>query len=1093
MDVYGLIMDDEFCDEAETAFAAPDEALVECLNRYGTVDFDFLLRATGMSAESLANELQGVIFQDPEKQRATGHYDISVGWEISESYLNGNVRRKLEKAKKANELFPHRFDSNIEALKKILPPTLTIDDIHISLGAVWVPAEEYVDFITEFLHFSQRPELSFSRDLGRWDLRCDEESKKSVFNTITYGVRGTVGDGTPSGYMKQYLTALDIIVQTLNAKTVKVYDYIPTYNSRTGNYDYEPVLNKDMTVEAQDKQKEICDAFKDFVYADALRTERFESYYNEALVGYTFSAYDGSFLRLPGLNPEVKLFDHQKNAVARVLLSGKNVLLAHDVGTGKTYEMVVSVHELKRMGLSAKNLVVVPNNVLKATENAHRLLYPNDKILVIYPKDFTPQKRNSALCEIRDGDYTAIYMAYSSFDMIVMSKSYYIGKRSAEIKRLKRAHNACNDKRERREYRHKISALEEKLAKYIVDTPECEYLTFDELFVNTLVVDEAHNYKNIPIITKSDNIVGIRRNSSKKCTEMIEKAHFVDRLIFATGTPLTNSLADLFTFQTYLQPNTLKMHGIETFDTWVNTFGQRETGVECDVDANSKNLRTVTRFSSFHNLSELMGMFAQVCDFHKMDEDDEDLPEFSGHEDICIKRSEAQAECIEELSKRTDDIRMKKVKRHEDNLLMVTTTGRLLAVDIRLIHPDAVVPDGEMTKIRACALEILRIYRQYDGMTQVVFSDVGTPKEAFNVYDCLKENLEKLGIPSHEIAFVHDATSESARAKLFEKMNSGELRVVIGSTLKLGVGVNVQERLVALHHLSVPWKPADMVQREGRILRKGNTSERIFMYRYITEGSFDAYSWQLLENKQKFISSFLSGTSSVRETEDIADTVLSYAEVKALAIGNPLIKKRVEVSNLLQRERIASRLRQKQMQELRTVIETMPEKIADTTGKARLAQHDSAWFRSEKRTVSIEERLSFGEELLLAVSDNVLAEEERVFDTYRGFTVVLPSIMTADNQYVLIRSPLGGEYVCQMNEDKTPLGCCKTIDYLLDRLSDRAEKLFEQAEIYRRRLKDAAEDLDRENPHIAQIENLKKKLHDIDIMLENGIKEEKAS
>lgn len=1087
-EVFEELSKNEGIDDIHKKTVSVDEALLICLDKFGIVKIEYISELCGLSADSVVEELKGAIFQNPEPFLLGEEYDITSHWVLSPKYLSGNVRKKLLEAEKANKKFPDRFSVNIERLKAVVPEKVDIDDIHIALGASWIPVEEVALFIKHFLNLKAIPEVYFYEDLLTYKIIPNEESRDSVLNTITYGVRGESFE-YGSNHIKQYLTALEIIEQTMNAKTIKVFDYVP--KGGWSIYEYEPVLNQAKTVEAQNKQKAIIDAFKDYVYGDRARTIRFEQYYNDKFVGYTYSQYDGSFLKLSDINPSVTLYKHQRDVVARVLLSDNNLLLAHDVGTGKTYEMIVSVHEMYRMGISRKNLIVVPNNVLKATIDAHKHLYKEDKILEIYPKDFVPANRNYMLERIRDGDYVAIYMAYSSFDMVVMSKDYYVDKMTREIQELNTAAYNTSVKHEKSKLKSKEEALRKKLGKYVVEERPCEWLTFDELGITTLVVDEAHNYKNIPIQTRADSIVGMG-GSSKKCREMLEKAHYVQRLIFATGTPLTNSLADLFTFQIYLQPATLEYHKINTFDTWVNTFGQRETTIECDVDANSRSLRAMTRFSSFHNLSELMSLFSQVCDFHHLDESSEGLPKFNGHENICVPKNHAQHEYINGLSERTDQIRSKQVKRNEDNLLKVTTDGRLAALDIRLVECDVPYDKNSISKTDACAAKLLELYYGYPESVQVVFSDIGTPKAKFNIYDELASKLVIKGIPRHEIAFVHDATTESSRAKLFSAMNKGTVRIVIGSTQKLGVGVNVQERLVALHHLSVPWRPADMVQREGRILRKGNTSKEVFMYRYITEGSFDAYSWQLLENKQRFISSFLSGTSVAREIGDIADAVLSYAEVKALAIGNPLIKKRVEVSNKLERTKIAFRSRQREMQQLKNMIEETPEKLARLKKLSKQTRKDYEWYKGVKETVSNEERIAFGEELLEALRDNFEKDKERLFDDYQGFLVMLPANMSEKHPHIILVSEKGNRYYCEIDTDnKTPLGVTKSIDYVLEHLLERSEKLHYERELVKKQLSEAERDLKRENPYFEEIETIKKELFDIDSKLETQAKEVK--
>jgi len=1058
------------------------ECLYDVLNRKGVIDLTDMAIASEKTPQELIVELSGIIFQNPTYFSDKTEYDLLCGWEYAPSYLSGDIREKLLLAQAMNdcdnESLRGRFESNIKALKSVMPEQASLENIHISLGASWIPPLQYGFFIKDFLKLSVAPRVIFVESIGKWIVRQPPECKSSVLNNITYGVRGETVDN----WTKQYLTSIDIIEQTLNAKTVKVYDYMPIINR--GEFEYEPVLNKAKTLEAQEKQQAIIEGFKDWVYSKRERSALFESYYNETLSGFATQRFDGSFLSLPEVNPEVKFYKHQLDAIARILLTDKSILLAHDVGTGKTYEMIVAVHELKRLGKSEKNLIVVPNNVLQASIDAHKYLYPDDDIFAVYPKDFTPLNRFDILNEVKNGDYTAIYMAYSSFDMIVMGKPYNIEKMTTQINDLVTVRGEAHSPDERKVIDKQIHMLSKRLDKYRENEAPCEWQSYEELNITTLVVDEAHNYKNVPILTQSDNIVGLSTNGSKKCREMLEKVHNTRRVIFATGTPLTNSLADLFTFQNYLQPKTLKKHRIGTFDTWVNTFGKRETLVECDVDANSASLRTTTRFSSFHNLQELMNIFGDVCDFHHMEENEAELPEFNGHDDICVPKNSAQNEYIKGLSVRTENVRRKLVARTEDNLLKVTTDGRKAALDIRLVDDTVTNEFDGTTKTDICAKQVYELYEAFPGTSQVVFSDLGTPKAEFNIYDTLLNALVKCGIPRDEIAFVHDAVNENARSQLFEDMNSGRVRVVIGSTQKLGVGVNIQEKLVALHHLSVPWRPADMVQREGRIIRKGNTCREVFIFRYITEGSFDAYSWQLLENKQRFISSFLSGTATTREAEDIADTVLSYAEVKALAIGNPLIKKRVEVSNLLERTKIASRSRVKQMQELKFVIASAPEKAMAMRRLADIARADGELYRTKREAIPNSERTAFGEELLFALQNSIDLPSERVFATYQGFEIVLPQFMSSEEPYIIVKSENGGRYNIEIGFDKTPIGYTKSLDYLLEHLTERAERLYGQAEGFIQQQSDASDDLAKGNPYLIQADRLKAELDEIDKQLE---------
>ncbi|MBR3837736.1 MAG: hypothetical protein IKJ74_06270 [Clostridia bacterium] len=1063
-----------------------DDMLMESLNRFGGVDLPFIAAGAAMTCEEAALELEGAIFQDPDALEDERDYDISVGWQLSAHYLSGNAAKKLEKALKANRRFPGRFARNIKALRRILPKKLGIEDIYISIGAVWIPQWEYVSFLCEFLHLRVAPKLDYNKALSCYKITPPPEASRSVLNTITYGVRSDE-DRYGNAWRKQYLTAMDLVEAMLNAKTVKVFDYHPLGSG--GNYRYEPVFNRNKTVEAQEKKRSIQEAFQKWVLDDPQRADRFAGYYNDAFVGYAFPRFDGSFMRFPGLNPEIRLYPHQKAAVVRALVCPK-VLFAHDVGTGKTYEMIASVHELYRLKISRKNMVVCPNHLLSAMVNAHRLLYPSDRLMVVSPQKFKPSQRRRVLEEIRDGDVTAVYMAATCFDMVVMSRNYYVDQMEKEIRALRGATFVASEQ-EKKMMERRADSLSKKLVTYLAEAKACPWLHYDELGIETLVVDEAHNYKNIPIQSRSDHVIGLSGKGSQKSAEMLEKVHSTPRVIFATGTPLTNSLADLYTLQTYLQPEVLRYHGIHTFDAWVNTFGKRENSVECDVDANSNALRSVTRFTSFHNLSELMSMFCQVCDFHRGQEKEEGVPLYDGPVNVTVPRSEAQERYINYLSRRTDAIRSCQVDRVEDNLLKVTIDGRKAALDIRLVDENA-RNLSHINKVEACARRVLAEYEAHPGCAQVVFSDIGTPKASFNVYDALAHRLVSGGIPRHEIAFVHDAETESARNRLFEEVNEGKIRVIVGSTQKLGVGVNVQKRLVALHHLSVPWRPSDMVQREGRILRKGNECEKVSIYRYITEGTFDAYSWQLLETKQKFIVSLLQGLSSARESEDIADSVLDYATVKAIAIGNPLIKVRVELSIRLERAKISSKERQNQLQDLTTLLEVYPEKRRKLEEKRRIALLDAAYYDQNKETLSREELVAFGEELLYALGQNCGKEKERQFEAFRGFDIVLPAGMRAEEPFVYLRSPNGGSYYCPVPDGKTPLGCTRTVSYRLENLASFGEELKGTILEYEKREKEVLQDLEEGNPYPAEICALEEELMEIDAKLEQAAKEKIA-
>ena len=938
---------------------------------------------------------------------------------------------------------------------------VSIADISISLGAPWISEEIYSEFIKYLLGLPKNPTVIFNRELGTYKIEIDKRYRETVSCCLTYGTRK--------------MDAISIIDHILNCKAVVVYDY-PINNGVT-----ERVLNKTATLEAQEKEKLINIKFERWIKSDYRRCCDLEDKYNYLFVRNVKAvSYDGSNMKLADLNPEVKLYPYQANAIARVLVSPENVLLAHEVGTGKTYIICVSAHELHRLNISKKNLVVVPNAVLDATIKAHKYLYPNDKILAVYPKDFTPATRNNTLEKIRDNDYVAVYMASSSFDMIEMSKKYWLGQMEDEIDSLRKAAKNSTYTQERKSLERAADKLSKKMLKYFVEGKDKPWLTFDKLGVEALFVDEAHHYKNVPINTRISNIVGLNKAGAEKSRQMLAKASVVKKVVFATGTPLTNSLAELFVLQKYLQPKDLEFRTIDTFDLWAQCFAKKVEDYEMDVD--HQKLRSVTRFSKFHNLPELMMLFSTVCDFYKSAEADNDLPEFKGYTDIIVAKTEAQEDYMRKLSNRIDEIRARNVRRDVDNMLKVTCDGKLCAVDPRLVNPNAKILAHEETKVGACAKQVYKLYCDYPGTCQIIFSDVGTPKSSFNVYDEAKRELIKLGVQEDEIAFIHDATTEKAREKLFALMNEGIVRVVIGSTDKLGEGVNVQQRLIAEHHLSVPWRPSDLVQREGRILRQGNTCKEVFVYRYITSGTFDGYLWQLLQNKQVFISDFLTGVVESRDTGDIDQIVLTYAEAKALAIGNQLIRTRMETANELERAKINCRQRQRQLIELREVVQTAPDKISKYKQRARQILNDIRFYESSREKIDIDERLAFGEDLLEALKDNAYRESERVFDTYQGFTVILPKGMDEQSPYVNVCSPNGGAYPVDMATDK-PMGCSMRLDRLFDNLPKRAKALRQAISETRRQRDTAIEDINKGNKYENEVDLLTEKLREIDEQL----------
>lgn len=1041
-------------------FLQISDAFICCRRQYHIVDISHIAQTAGVTPEKVVEVLSGTaIFQDPATFESEQEWNIEMGWVFREQYLNGFLPGKIKLAEQMNLRFPGRFDKNLEVLRKLVKKYGVTSQVEITLGSPFIPCDIYAAFIQQLLRLKRKPYVYFNAVKALFVVKV---SSKSDMTTIRNNPMYSTGR----------MNALDIIIKTMNAATLKVYDEQTDWRGKVVR-----IFNKAYTYNVQEIQKKIVIAFKEYIASSTVRKGRIREAYAKRFVGFNNEPYDGSYLKFPDLNSNVVLYPHQKDSIARILESEQNVLLAHHVGAGKTHIIVIGAHELYRTGLSNKNLIVIPNNILQDFENIHRYLYPDDKILVVTPKMFIPSHRTEILEEIRDGDYVAVYMAYSSFDMIKMSKAYKSQQMSAKISRLRAAAASAPSKTDGYSFEYMADKLSKKLYAFMKEYCDPAWPCYDTLGIKTLFVDEVHNFKNISIKSHSDNIVGLRAKGSSRADEMLEKVHFTDRSIFSTGTPLCNSLADLYTLMMYLQPEQLRFRGISTFDMWINTFGERISDFELDV---AHKLRSVTRFSSFHNLSELMGMFSMVCDF--CFDTVLDIPVEPVYEDVKIKKHPLQAEYIRELGIRTEMIAKHKVKRTEDNLLKVTSDGRKCALDPRLVGLEGNFKGG---KIDTCAEKIFDVYSRFPGKAQVVFSDLGTPKQDFNVYDTLRNKLVELGIPYGEIAFVHSANSEARRLKLFKEVNEGRIRVIIGSTEKLGVGVNIQKNLIALHHLSVPWRPSDIEQREGRILRQGNECGEVYIFRYITRGTFDGYSWQKLESKQKFIASFLAGASSATKVDDIADTVLTYAEIKALAIGNPLIKRRVETANLIEHLRISSRQRTAELAKLKDIIDNHPRRMSRQKELIEITYADEAMYRSTRRRITQEERELFGETLISALKSNTEKTATKAFCNYQGFTVELPQGMAQDRPYVNLRSINGGCYYVAMEYDK-PMGCAQRLDLMLDRLDKKAEEQKEHLTQLRRQLKDARDDYKRGNPFPDKIDELEKELQKIDKQIEES-------
>lgn len=869
------------------------EALALSLGEKAKVDMPYMMELTGKTEGEIYKDLQGVIFLNPLHDDT----DARPKYLPADEYLSGNVREKLAIAKQRAELHPEDYTVNVQALEAVQPTDLTAAEISVRLGATWLPVEVVAQFMYELMgtpwYMRDKICVHYSQYTGDWRIEGKSRDRSSVQAYSTYGTNRA------NGYK--------IIEETLNLRSVRVVDYVEDeYGNRV------PVLNKKETAIAQGKQELIKQAFQDWIWKDPERRERLCKLYNEKFNSIRPREYDGSHLNFVGINPAIQLRPHQVNAIARILYGG-NTLLAHVVGGGKTFEMVAAGMESKRLGLCQKSLYVVPNHLTEQWATEFLQLYPAANILVATRRDFETKNRKRFCGRIATGDFDAIIIGHSQFEKIPMSierQRYILEQQERDIldglAELKANHGERFSIKQLERARKSIQA---KLEKLNDQSRKDDVVTFEELGVDRLFVDEAHSFKNLAAFSKMRNVGGISQTEAQKSSDLYMKCRYLDELtggrgvIFATGTPVSNTMVELYTMQKYLQHHSLEERGLLHFDAWASTFGETVTAIELAPEGTG--YRAKTRFSRFYNLPELMSMFKEIADIQTADMLHLPVPKANYH-NIVLKPSQHQKEMVEGLSERAEKVRNKMVDPSVDNMLRITNDGRKLALDQRMMNP--MLPASETGKVSACAGNVYAIWQRTaeHRSTQLVFCDLSTPKNdsQFNVYDALRDELIAMGIPAEEIAYIHSAKTEAQKKELFGKVRSGQVRVLIGSTQKMGAGTNVQQRLIALHHLDCPWRPADLQQREGRIIRQGNENDEVDIYTYVTENTFDSYLYQMVENKQKFIGQIMTSKSPVRSAEDIDETALSYAEIKALCTGNPLIKERMDLDIDVQRLRL---------------------------------------------------------------------------------------------------------------------------------------------------------------------------------------------
>lgn len=874
-----------------TSVDTASEALAVSLGEKATIDMDYMMELSGKSENEIFEDLKGVIFLNPLYEYGNSYEPKYL---MADEYLSGNVREKLRIAKNSAELYPEDYKVNVEALQKVQPKDLTASEISVRLGATWLSPDDVQEFIFHLLETPRYAQwnikVHFSPFTSEWNIEGKSYDKGNVRAYNTYGT--------------SRINAYKIIEETLNLKDVRIFDYIEDDEGRK-----KAVLNKKETAIAQSKQEMIKQEFQDWIWSDPERRERLCKSYNEKFNSVRPREYDGSHIIFNGMNPEIELREHQKNAVAHILYGG-NTLLAHAVGAGKTFEMVAAAQESKRLGLCNKSLFVVPNHLTEQWAAEYLQLYPAANILVATKKDFETKNRKKFCGRIATGDYDAVIIGHSQFEKIPMSIER---QRAILEQQLEEITGGIAELKRNRGENFSIKQLEkskksirQKLDKLNDQTKKDDVVTFEELGVDRLFVDESHYYKNLYLYTKMRNVGGIAQTEAQKSSDLFMKCRYLDEItggrgtVFATGTPISNSMVELYTIQRYLQYNTLVKNGLQHFDAWASTFGETITAVELTPEGTG--YRAKTRFAKFYNLPELMAMFKEIADIKTADMLNLPVPEAKYH-NIAVKPSEMQKEMIASLAERAEQVRGGGVDSSVDNMLKITNDGRKLALDQRMLND--MLPDFEGSKINACVDNIYRIWKENADKksAQLVFCDLSTPKNdgTFSVYNDIRKKLIERGIPESEVKFIHEADTDMKKKELFQKTRKGEVRVLLGSTQKMGAGTNVQDKLIALHDVDCPWRPSDLEQRSGRIVRQGNENPQVDIYRYVTEQTFDAYLYQLVEGKQKFASQIMTSKSPVRSAEDIDETALSYAEIKMLATGNPYIKEKMDLDIQVQK------------------------------------------------------------------------------------------------------------------------------------------------------------------------------------------------
>lgn len=1027
-----------------TSVDTASEALAVSMGEKAAVDMAYMCALTGKTEQEIFADLKGVIFLNP----LYGYGDsLEPKYLMADEYLSGNVREKLALARKSAELYPEDYTVNVEALEKVQPKDLSASEIFVQLGSTWVPEEIVQQFMFEFLDTPRwaywNIKVHYSKFTSEWNVEGKSYDRGNVKANSTYG--------TPR------INAYRIIEETLNLKDVRIYDYVEDAEGKK-----KAVLNKKETAIAQAKQELIKQGFQDWVWSDPARREQLCRIYNERFNSIRPREYDGSHIIFSGMNPEIELREHQRNAVAHILYGG-NTLLAHTVGAGKTFEMVAAAMEAKRLGLCTKSLFVVPNHLTEQWAAEFLQLYPSANILVATKKDFEAKNRRRFCGRIATGDYDAIIIGHSQFEkipmsierqqMILMQQMDEITEGIADLKRNR------GDRFSVKQLEKTKRSLKLKLDKLNDQSRKDDTVTFEELGIDRLFIDESHYYKNLYLYTKMRNVGGIAQTEAMKSSDLFMKCRYLDELtggrgtVFATGTPISNSMVELYTIQRYLQYATLQKYDLQHFDSWAAMYGETVTAIELTPEGTG--YRAKTRFAKFYNLPELMAMFKETADIQTADMLKLPVPEAHYHS-VVLKPSETQKEMVASLSERAERVRGGGVSASVDNMLKVTNDGRKLALDQRMIDP--LLPDEDGSKVNACVGEVYRIWSETADQksAQLLFCDLSTPKSdgSFNVYDDIRKKLIARGIPADEIKFIHEADTEAKKQELFKKVRRGEVRVLIGSTAKMGAGTNVQNKLIASHDLDCPWRPSDLEQRAGRTVRQGNENPVVGLYRYVTEETFDAYLYQLVEGKQKFASQIMTSKSPVRSADDIDETALSYAEIKMLATGNPYIKEKMDLDIQVQKLRLLKSSYLSEIYALEDkIIKYFPQQIAVKTELISALESDLATAQehpkpTDDRFVGIEVKGAFcsekaeGGQKIIDACQQMNSPDPITLGTYRGFGLEL-SFDTMERTY---KVKIRGAASRTISLGTDPAGNITRIDNAIEKISDNLEAVKAELE-----------------------------------------------